>query len=114
MIGDTIQQIRVVYRQVRITQRQMRQLCADSSRRHTYAARLRDEQQHLLRCRVALECDLPAVDDPLVRDILRLRYCRAHTWVAVACRVGGGNTAEGVRSIARRYLSHTANDAPRT
>lgn len=45
------------------------------------------------------------VNDSLVRQILRLRYIDGLSWLAVAQKIGGGNTEASVRMAAERYLS---------
>ncbi len=45
------------------------------------------------------------VDDCLVRIILFERYIKCRTWTAVANAVGGGNSPDGVRKIAERFLA---------
>ena len=43
------------------------------------------------------------IDDGRVRQIVQLRYMRGLTWQQVAVSLGG-NTADGVRMIHKRYL----------
>ncbi len=42
--------------------------------------------------------------DPLLSQILYLRYLRGRSWRQVAQRVGGMNSEDSVRKKARRYL----------
>lgn len=42
--------------------------------------------------------------DPMMAQILYLRYKKGHTWQQVAQQIGGMNTEDGVRKRARRYL----------
>ena len=44
------------------------------------------------------------VGDPLMREILRLRFINGLPWLQVAASIGGGNTAEGVRKACYRFL----------
>ncbi len=44
------------------------------------------------------------VPDSLTRQIMALRFVNGMSWNQVAMRVGGGNTADGVRMLVNRYL----------
>ena len=44
------------------------------------------------------------IDDALTRRIFELRYIDRYSWMQVAMRLGGGNTAEAVRKRHNRYL----------
>ena len=43
--------------------------------------------------------------DGQTEQILRLRFQRHYSWQNIALRLGGGNTGEGVRKRAARYLA---------
>lgn len=45
-----------------------------------------------------------AIDSSEVRTILRLRYIDGLSWVQVAYQIGGANSADGCRMIARRWF----------
>ena len=45
------------------------------------------------------------IDDNLTRKVFEYRYSKCMTWKQVARSIGGGNTSDGVRKIAERYLS---------
>lgn len=47
---------------------------------------------------------IASVDDSLMRQILTLRHIDGLSWVAVAMRVGGGNTEASVKMAYSRYL----------
>lgn len=51
-----------------------------------------------------LTCFIAGVEDSLIRQILRFRYIDMFSWNEVAKRVGGNNTADGVRKIAERFV----------
>lgn len=81
------------------------------------AARLADCQaaidQKCRRClaeQLRLESYIATIPDSLTRQIFTLRFVEGHTWHAVAARLGGGNTPEGVKKRAYRYLD-VARDA---
>lgn len=75
------------------------QAAADRERRR-YAESLRKWEQQ----RGRLAAYLDGVDDRQMRQILTLRYLDGLTWWEVADRIGGGNTADGVRMAHVRYL----------
>lgn len=45
------------------------------------------------------------VQDSYIRQILRYRYLDGNSWDKVAMRMGGGNTADGCRMAAERFLA---------
>ncbi len=47
---------------------------------------------------------IASVEDSLMRQILTHRYVDGMRWVQVAARLGGGNTADGVRKAHDRFL----------
>lgn len=55
-----------------------------------------------------LSCRLQWIDgisDLQTRRIFRLRYVEGVSWQAIAQRAGGGNTADSVRMLAKRFLT---------
>ncbi len=52
----------------------------------------------------AIERCVQELDDGYIRAILSLRYLEGLTWGQVAMRLGGGNSPDGVRMAARRFL----------
>ena len=51
-----------------------------------------------------LEAYITAIDDSLTRQAFVLRFSDGLSWRAVAYRIGGGNTADGIRMQCVRYL----------
>lgn len=47
---------------------------------------------------------IASVEDPLLRNILTLRFVNGLPWLQVAMRLGGGNTAASTRMICERFL----------
>ena len=47
---------------------------------------------------------IASVEDSWLRQILTCRYVDGLSWVQVAVRLGGGNTADGVRKAHDRFL----------
>ena len=50
------------------------------------------------------------LDDAFLRQIFMMRHIDRLTWAAVAVRIGGDNTADGVRMAHDRYIARH-NDA---
>ena len=48
---------------------------------------------------------IASVDDSLIRQILSLRYVDGMSWLQVAIKVGGGNTADSVKKQCYRFLA---------
>lgn len=57
-----------------------------------------DEQNKLMRW-------IENIDDPMIRDIIFLRYVMDQTWLQVAINIGGDNTEDNVRMMASRFIS---------
>lgn len=54
--------------------------------------------------RIRLENYISSIDDSLIRQIISYRYVNGLSWAAVACCIGGNNTADSVRKLHDRYL----------
>lgn len=72
-----------------------------------------DTQRELMLKRVKEKCCqdkeeilvyIESIEDSLVRQIFRYRHIDGLSWRAVAFRVGGANTEDGVRKMHDRYL----------
>lgn len=57
--------------------------------------------------RERLEGYISAVPDSLTRQIMVYRFVRGYSWGRTARAIGGGNTAEGVRTRVRRAVKRT-------
>lgn len=53
----------------------------------------------------AVEQYINSVDDSRMRRMLTFRYIDGLSWQQVAKRIGGGNTANGMRMAVERYLN---------
>lgn len=58
-----------------------------------------------LQERLRLERYIAAIDDSLIRQIFTYRFIHGQSWEQVAECVGGGNTSDGCRMAATRYLA---------
>ena len=66
--------------------------------------------QTMIKCSkelARLEIYIESIPDSLTRQIFTLRFVEGCTWQRVANKVGGDNTADGVRKIATRYLQNS-------
>jgi len=63
-----------------------------------------EKQFMVLNERIRLEQYIASVGDSQVRQIMTYRFVDGYTWGKVAFLLGGGNTADGVRKICKRYL----------
>lgn len=66
--------------------------------------RLSDELKQRRAERARLEWYIRGVPDAYIRRIMRFRYVDGLSWQAVAFRMGGRNTASGVRMAVFRYV----------
>lgn len=64
-----------------------------------YLTAVEDETELAYLCQYIAD-----IDDALTRRIFELRYIGRYSWMQVARRLGGGNTAEAVRKRHNRYL----------
>lgn len=66
--------------------------------------KLREVLERDRRERERLQGFIDSIDDPHVRRIFKYKFERGYSWAQAALKMGGGNTAEGVRRAAYRYL----------
>lgn len=57
--------------------------------------------------RDAMERYISSIQDSYIQQIFILRYVEGLPWLKVSLRLGGVNTPENLRTIARRYLKKT-------
>ncbi len=64
-------------------------------------------EQKLKRClaeQQRLEAYIAGIEDSFVRQIFTCRFVEGLSWRQVADKVGGRNTADGVRKLSKRFL----------
>ncbi len=49
------------------------------------------------------------IEDSMLRQVVMLRFIQGLSWVQVALHLGGGNSADGVRMMVKRYLKKYGN-----
>ena len=67
-------------------------------------------EDKLARClaeQYRLEEYISTIPDSLTRQIFTHRFIGHLSWAAVAMRVGGGSTADGVKKICYRYIENS-------
>ena len=70
-------------------------------------AQLERRKEELLDKRVEIEEFIDTIDDSFIRQIIALRYINDFSWQQIACSIGGGNAADGVRKQHDRFLGRT-------
>lgn len=98
--------------------RQTEELCARGADPEWVAERMQALQKDLASAkrtvasvrakREQLRRIIGGAPNEILRMILSLRYERNCSWAGVAVRLGGGNTPDGVRKQAARYLATVA------
>ena len=54
--------------------------------------------------------EIYGIDDIFMRQIFLMRHIDLLSWAAIAMRIGGDNTADGVRMAHDRYILRSRND----
>lgn len=65
---------------------------------------IREKRDRLWEERERLERWIAGIEDSVTRKIFTLRFVEGKKWMQVANEMGGNNTEEAVRSMARRYV----------
>lgn len=71
-----------------------------------YMTTLEQKELELLEITIEVEKYIDAINDSRMRRIVRLRVIDDLSWVAVANKMGGGNTEDGVRMAFNRFLDN--------
>ncbi len=67
-------------------------------------------ESKIARCekeQIKLETYIAQISDSLTRRIFTHRFIEHLSWVAVAMRIGGGISADGVKKICYRYIENS-------
>lgn len=99
MQKSELQQIYYIKREIA----DLDKLIASSGGGELQAQRLKRASE-LLAAAERVERFISTIPDSLTRQIVELRCVKCCKWRDVAQKVGGGNTADGVRKIFKRYL----------
>lgn len=73
-----------------------------------YTQMLEKAIQEKIEQSIKINAYILAIEDPQLRQIMFLRFVKRLSWQAVANRIGGGNTANGVRMRCNRYVRKTS------
>lgn len=68
--------------------------------------KLHTKREHLIKQKMQIEEELEAVDDVVIRRIIRLRYFDRLSWVAVAIAIEGTKSGDAMRVRLDRYLKN--------
>ena len=63
-----------------------------------------DRDEKLAELETQVEHILSELDDSRLRQMIEYRYIENMSWVQVADRMGGNNTADGCRMAVERFL----------
>ena len=66
---------------------------------------LQMQAQEWQKAHERLNCIVMGAQDEMIRCILSRYYLHGDSWQQVAAHVGGGNSPDGVRKLAARYLA---------
>ena len=109
MTYKELSQLYYLKREIEMNRRRLREL--EQMDIGVYAAEIADlrgiiaaKHQQCLYERSRLERYISGIDDSLTRQIFTYRFVEGMTWVQVAGRVKGGNSADGCRMMVQRYL----------
>ena len=104
----TLQELSVLHdlnREIDMDRRRLMELEADGSREALVVRDIIDaKQKRNMEERAVLERWIAAIPDSLTRQVFTLRFVHDLTWIQVAVAVGGGNTEDSVRMLAKRYV----------
>lgn len=74
-----------------------------------YTEMLENAIQQKIEQSIKINAFILDVQDAQLRQIMFLRFVKRLSWQAIANRIGGGNTADGVRKRCTRYVRNTEN-----
>lgn len=66
---------------------------------------IKAKRRRCARERRRLEAWIASVEDSRLRQIMTCRFVDGLSWRQTALRIGGGNTADGVRMAVKRFFS---------
>lgn len=70
--------------------------------------RIKRQQTAYIKERMVIEDYINSVDDYQIRLIMSYRFVDLMTWQQIAYRLGGNNTADGVRKACNRFLKKSS------
>ena len=104
----TLEELSVLHylnREIDMDRRRLMELEADGSAEADVVWRIiKEKQRRNMVEREKLERWIAEIPDSLTRQVFTLRFVHGQTWLQVAVAVGGGNTEDGVRMLAKRYV----------
>ena len=92
-------------KEIDMDRRRLMELEADGSAEADVVWRIiKEKQRKNMVEREKLERWIAEIPDSLTRQVFTLRFVHDMTWLQVAVAVGGGNTEDSVRMLAKRYV----------
>lgn len=73
-------------------------------RLHRYRAQMQDSEKHAVELVSKIEKYINSIEDCRMRRIIRYRFIDKLSWNAVADRMGGNNTEDGMRMAVSRFF----------
>lgn len=70
-------------------------------------SRLSKRVSELLKLLDEINDYIESIDDSLIRQVIILKYIEGLTWNQVAAKIGGGTTADSLRMMLNRYLKNS-------
>ena len=90
--------------------KEYRKAMAESDGSSRYDKALDEMIKELVKKKQEAFAFISSIEDSQTRQIIFLRFIKGMTWGQVAIKVGGGNTDEGVRKRAVRYIMSAMSD----
>ena len=75
-----------------------------------YLSEIAAKRSELMRRKLDAFRFISSIEDSQTRQIIFLRYIKGMSWGQVAIKIGGGNTDDGVRKRAIRYIRSAMSD----
>lgn len=69
-------------------------------------SRLVKKKNELLSLQVEVQNFIDGIEDSLTRQVIINRYVNGYSWIKVAEVIGGDNTPDGVRMLAKRFIDN--------
>jgi len=72
-------------------------------------AAIRQKKTDAAKLAAQIQQFVNAIDDSLIRQIIQYRSIDMLTWPQIAQRIGGGNSADGLRMLYKRFFARDTN-----
>lgn len=100
-----LSQLYYLKREIQIDSDRLGQIEDDDDKRiQELTDSIREKKERCIEEKMRLEEYIDSIPDSLTRMVFTLRFVEGKNWVQVAHRIGGGNTASGVKKICYRFI----------